>query len=151
MRTSIPHGLDEIYTTFGDPFARGFEQANIVMFDLPYPLLYAGRMVMRSRAHRLAVENFIFAFERIRAAGLESEVQNYSGIYAPRPIRGRTNHPSTHSWGIAVDIEAEKYPLGSNSRPHEGVLKAFKQAGFFWGGDFKSRKDPMHFQLCTGY
>lgn len=151
MRSKPPHGLDEIIATYGDPFQRGFEAENIVMFDLPYPLRYAGRLVTRARAHRKAVENFVFAFENVRSAGLEAEATNYAGIYAPRTIRGSSKFPSTHTWGIAIDLEAERYPLGSPLRMPDAIIDAFRKAGFFYGGDFKSRKDPMHFQLATGY
>ena len=78
-------------------------------------------------------------------------MKNYGGIYAARSIRGQSSHPSTHSWGIAIDLEPEKYPLGSTSRFPDTVVKIFQDAGFFYGGDFKARKDPMHFQFCKGY
>ena len=26
------------------------------------------------------------------------------------------------------------------------AVRAFKQCGFLWGGDFTRRKDPMHFE-----
>jgi hypothetical protein len=33
----------------------------------------------------------------------------------------------------------------------EWVVKAFKDEGWTWGGDFKSRKDLQHFQAASGY
>ena len=151
MLTQIPVGLDEIIDTFGNLDDLQFEAKNVVLFNLPYPLLYEGTPVTRARCHRLVVENFEKAFEDIKAAGLENQVKNYSGIYARRSIRGAGSHPSTHSWGIAIDLEAEKYPLGSSSRFPDEVVRIFQEVGFFYGGDFRSRKDPMHFQLCKGY
>jgi len=65
-------------------------------------------------------------------------------------VRGGS-HPSTHSWGIAIDLEPDRYPLGCKERFPEEVVKVFRNHGFFYGGDFKDRKDPMHFQLVTGY
>lgn len=38
------------------------------------------------------------------------------------------------------------FPLGSKKRINQGVIDAFEKYGFFYGGDFVSRKDPMHFQ-----
>src|SRR5262249_23600906 len=110
-----------------------------------------GAPVTRARCHKLAVDNFRKAFEDIRVAGLENQAKNYSGIYARRSIRGSESHPSTHSWGIAIDLEAEQYPLGRSRRLANEVVRIFREAGFFYGGDFLSRKDPMHFQLCKGY
>lgn len=151
MLTQIPVGLDEIIYTFGNLDEVQFETNNIVMFSLPYPLMYEGTQVTRARCHKLVVENFQSVFEAIMAARLDEEVKNYSGIYARRSIRGAGSHPSTHSWGIAIDLEAEKYPLGSTQRFPDEVVQIFQNAGFFYGGDFMSRKDPMHFQLCKGY
>ncbi len=151
MLTQIPVGLDEINHIFGNLDDVQFEANNIVLFSLPYPLIYEETSVKRARCHRLVVENFQTAFEALRASDLENEVKNYSGIYARRAIRGAGSHPSTHSWGIAIDLESVKYPLGSTQRFPEEVIKIFQNAGFFYGGDFISRKDPMHFQLCKGY
>jgi hypothetical protein len=151
MLTSTPAGLDELIATFGNLDTPDFESTYIEPFLLPYPLFYSGTKVTRARCHHLIVENFQQAFEAIQSAGLRDQVKNYSGIYAARPIRGQTAHPSTHSWGIAIDLEADKYPLGSTQRFPDSIVKIFQDAGFFYGGDFISRKDPMHFQFCTKY
>lgn len=151
MLTHTPVGLDEIIATFGSLDTPRFESRYIEPFTLPYPLFYEGVKVTRARCHHLIIENFQQAFEAIKVAGLQDQAQNYSGIYNPRAIRGQTAHPSTHSWGIAIDLEAEKYPLGSTRRFPDGIVKIFQDAGFFYGGDFQSRKDPMHFQFCKGY
>ncbi len=29
------------------------------------------------------------------------------------------------------------------------VIDAFKKQGFRWGGDYKGRKDPMHFEAVS--
>ena len=151
MLTHTPVGLDEIIDTFGSLDTPRFESRYVEPFTLPYPLFYEGVKVTRARCHHLITENFQQVFEAIKAAGLQDQVQNYSGIYNARAIRGQTAHPSTHSWGIAIDLEAAKYLLGSPRRFPQEIVKIFQDAGFFYGGDFRSRKDPMHFQLCKGY
>lgn len=151
MLTKIPHGLGEIQRTFGSPAAPKFEQQNLVFFDLPYPLYYDGAKIVRARCHKLAVENFVRAFENVKAAGMAEQFTEFNGIYARRPIRGQVNHLSTHAWGIAVDMCASKYPLGSSARMPDAIVNSFRDAGFFYGADFNGRRDPMHFQLATGY
>ena len=148
--TRAPHGAAEIVAAFGSLDTPDFEAKYIVPFRLPYPLLYAGRRVVRARCHRAIVGNFVAAFEAIKAAGLKDHARNYSGIYAKRNQRGGLK-PSTHSWGIAIDLEAEKFPLRSTKRQHPGVIEAFAKARFHYGGDFAERPDPMHFQFATGY
>jgi hypothetical protein len=66
--------------------------------------------------------------------------------YANRPIRGR-NTPSNHSWGLAVDINAQDFPLGSTKRLPQWIVDLWKAHGFDYGGDWSSRKDPMHFEF----
>lgn len=151
MLNHTPVGLDEIIHTFGAVDDPEFESKYILPFILPYPLFYEGTKVAKARCHKLIVDNFLKAFEDIKGAGLQDQVKNYSGIFARRSIRGFGSHPSTHSWGIAIDLEADKYPLGSSQRFPNPVVDIFRAAGFFYGGDFQSRKDPMHFQFCEKY
>ena len=151
MLSNTPAGLDEIIATFGSLDMPDFESLHIETFTFPYPLFYQGSKATRGRCHHLLVENFQKALADILAAGLQDQVRNYGGIYNTRPIRGQASHPSTHSWGIAIDLEPESYPLGSTKRFPDPIVHIFQNAGFFYGGDFVSRKDPMHFQFCTGY
>jgi hypothetical protein len=150
MLTQTPNGLAEMRQVFGNENTQNFEAQFIKIFDLPYPLLYAGQEVAHARCHYLIIENFQQAFQQIMEKGLMDEVKNYGGIYQVRAKRGQKKL-STHAWGIAIDLEPEKYPLSSKGRFPDEVVQAFKDSGFFYGGDFKSRLDPMHFQFCSGY
>lgn len=150
MLTKTPVGLDEIVQTFGDSSDPGFEAKNLKLFDLPYPLIFEGQTVKHARCHKLLVDNFLQVFREIQAAGFESQVKNFGGIFNKRPQKGGTK-PSTHSWGIAIDLETKKFPLGSSDRFPDEVVAIFKKAGFLYGGDFVSRKDPMHFQFAEKF
>jgi hypothetical protein len=151
MLKATPIGRDEIVKVFGSLDDPKFEARNIVSFALPYPLKYEGKPVTKTRCHRLLVDNFVYAFEEIHKAGLAGQFLEFNGIYARRPIRGQASHPSCHSWGIAIDMLASRYPLGSKKRMPESIVNIWRAAGFFYGGDFLSRKDPMHFQFATHY
>ena len=151
MLTQIPHGLDEIIHLYGSLDDSQFESKHLTRFDLPYQLKYEGKPVTTALCHMLAVENFIKAFKNIEAAGLANQFVEYNGIYARRAIRGQNAHASLHSWGVAIDMGASTHPLGKMVPWPQGIVEAFADAGFFWGGNFKSRKDCMHFQLATGY
>jgi hypothetical protein len=150
MVFKTPHGLQGIIEIFGSLDDPHFEQKNIILFDLPYPLFYGTTKILHARAHHHAAPVFVAVFQELLASGLASTVQHYSGIYAKRNIRG-ASHPSTHSWGIAIDLEAELYQLGSTKRFPAPVVEVFTKHGFVYGGDFQGRKDPMHFQLASGY
>ncbi|MCH7667834.1 MAG: M15 family metallopeptidase [Acidobacteria bacterium] len=68
--------------------------------------------------------------------------------FTPRTIAGRTRI-SFHTFGNAMDINSTTNPYRA-----DGVLvtdmptwfvQAWQDAGFCWGGDWQSVKDPMHF------
>lgn len=150
MLVKTPSGYKEIVKVFGDCKDPKFEAKYIKLFPLPYPLFYDGNEIRRARCHHLLIDNFTAVFLEIAGLGLQSFVQNYAGIYNNRPVRGGRK-PSTHSWGIAIDLEPSKYPLGSANRFPKQIVDVFIKYGFFYGGYFSGRKDPMHFQFCKGY
>jgi len=70
--------------------------------------------------------------------------------FANRAIRGSST-PSNHSWGLAVDLDAPLNPMTSDPRASHtigsyasGVAARY---GFRWGGDYRGRKDFMHFEF----
>jgi hypothetical protein len=84
-----------------------------------------------------------------------------------RPITGTTDRYSIHSYGKAIDINPVENPYvrGDTVLPPAGgeyvdredvrpgmilkndaVVKAFKNRGFMWGGDWKSLKDYQHLE-----
>ena len=69
------------------------------------------------------------------------------GGYNPRDVRGKPGVPSVHSWGGALDINAAENPMGSSleTNMRADIVAKAKELGLGWGGDWKSRKDPMHF------
>ena len=108
-------------------------------------------MVRRSRCHRLMAPIFVEALADLKREGLADRASHYAGIYALRLIRGtKSGRVSTHSWGIAIDLNPHENKLGTFGRMHPGVIAVMAHHGFLWGGYFK-RRDPMHFQYATGY
>lgn len=69
--------------------------------------------------------------------------------YADRNIAG-TNTKSQHSHGYAVDINPSRNPMGSKlvTDMPDWFVQAFIDNGFGWGGNWKSKKDAMHFSLA---
>jgi hypothetical protein len=72
--------------------------------------------------------------------------------YCYREIRGSSTNLSNHSSGTAIDLNSTKHPLGKvGTFPNEKVpmIRALaKKYGCIWGGDFRSRKDEMHFEIA---
>jgi hypothetical protein len=147
-----PHGLEEVIAAFGDarkiaPFA--FEATYIVRVPLPESLPFEDTRVTRITSHRLIANKISDALTAVHGAGLWHALGSYSGGYANRPQRG-SSKLSTHAFGCAWDFGAELYPLGSDARMPDALVKIFTSLGFFYGGDFAGRRDPMHVQLASG-
>ena len=72
--------------------------------------------------------------------------------FAYRMVRGTTDKLSNHSSGTAIDLNATKHPLGkAGTFPLAKVpmIQALaKKYGLVWGGDYRGRKDEMHFEIA---
>lgn len=72
--------------------------------------------------------------------------------YCYREIRNSQTVLSNHSSGTAIDLNATKHPLGkAGTFPLEKIpmIQALaKKYGLRWGGDYRGRKDEMHFEIA---
>lgn len=70
------------------------------------------------------------------------------GGYANRNIAG-TNRPSHHSHGAAIDINPDTNPMSHKYITDMPDIitkdRIYKKWGLGWGGDWKGKKDTMHF------
>ena len=71
--------------------------------------------------------------------------------YAYRDVRGVPGKLSNHASGSAIDLNSSRHKLGQ-----VGTFEAAKvpmlralahKYGLTWGGDYKNRKDEMHFEI----
>ena len=74
--------------------------------------------------------------------------------YAFRSIRGQSSGYSNHASATAVDINATQHPLGASgtfSRKQTDKIRAMLRNRYLnkvrWGGDYRGRKDEMHFEI----
>lgn len=89
------------------------------------------------------------ALKEIEAAGLQHEIETFDGCYVERKVRG-SNKISLHSWAMATDWNAAKEKLGQNDTHFTPAFIAIMVKYVYWGGNYKGRKDPMHFSLYNG-
>lgn len=73
---------------------------------------------------------------------------DYAGCYNPRKIAG-SNNWSNHSWACAIDLSPATNGFNMKTTLSSVVIDAFKHQGARWGGDYKGRKDPMHFEFVS--
>jgi hypothetical protein len=70
-----------------------------------------------------------------------------AGTYNKRVIAGTTRW-SNHAFGAAIDINAAENGFNVVGNIPRAMIAAFKAQGARWGGDYKGRTDPMHFEFC---
>ena len=131
--------------------------ANMVLVVPPWPMTYAGRPIRGVQIHRKCADSLKAVFDDIaRQVGhdwskLPPGAVKFSGSYNFRPIRG-SSRASCHAFGAAIDLDADANEMnthGGKGTMSSIVIGAFKREGWYWGGDFHSRQDPMHFQAAN--
>lgn len=158
-----PHGFQAVRDVFGDilRYLRDdgsidprWEAERMVRAELPFAIPLAwdtSKKVRAIRCHKLIAPLLETVFRQIADAELERSIKTYGGGYVFRPKRGAVK-PSTHSWGIAIDLNPNTNAMGSNGDMDPQLVDLFERHGFVWGGRWAGRnKDPMHFQYCSGY
>lgn len=71
--------------------------------------------------------------------------------YAYRDIRGASTL-SNHASGTAIDLNALQHPLGAENtftdEQARTIRRLCRKYGLKWGGDYRNRKDEMHFEIA---
>lgn len=158
-----PHGLENIITTFGNIWEHisadgtlrpSWEANHFGRVKLPFaiPLSWKPELNVRNLyCHKKLKKAFLTVFTEVENKGLRNMIKTFGGCFSYRSKR-IGEKLSTHSWGIAIDINPESNRMGERGDLDPRVVEIFKRYGFSWGGEWSgSIKDPMHFQYCTGY
>lgn len=154
----------ECDTFYGNPRSKdgtsaslSWQRDNLVRVVPPFEVRYAGHPIKGITIHKKCFASL----ERVLNAAWiacgkdqhkidESGLSTFSGSFNFRLMRGR-NVLSMHSYGCAIDFDAERNDLGSHQpsfAKYPWVIKAFEDEGWVWGGRWPSRPDGMHFQAA---
>lgn len=107
---------------------------------------------IRVRMLQPAIDSLARIFERVRAMDPELHDRiGTAGSLCVRQIRGSRGRASSHSFGLAVDINIDGVldKLG-DGRTQLGLLLVadlFRQEGWIWGAAWR-REDSMHFEVA---
>lgn len=99
-------------------------------------------------------------------ADLLRYIPTYDGLWVPRFKRQKGSESeraekckslpaselSNHSWGVAFDIGARKYPQGKKlpaGDPWWDLIQIADAFGWYNGAGYSRLPDPMHFELAT--
>lgn len=134
---------------------------NQTMLELPYKMKLAWdtkTSVGRISCHEKVADSLYRVFENVKKEYKASEIKQhgfdlFGGCLNVRKIRGG-NRWSTHSWGIAIDIDPVRNGLRTPwnraylGRPEcEAFVDSFAAEGWYSLGREKNY-DAMHFQAC---
>jgi hypothetical protein len=148
----------QITKKYGTPNETG--KGYLVKITLPYPMRLAwdtDTKVKIMMCHSLVADNFIAVFnELLKEYGYEKIVELgidlFGGCFNYRKMRGGSAW-STHSWGIAIDLDPARNTLKETSktarfaRPeYKKMIDIFYKHGFESLGREKNY-DWMHFQI----
>jgi len=148
----------QIMAKYGKPTVTGADY--LVTIQLPYPMRIAWDLdteVYKMRCHKLVADNFLAVFnELMRVYGYEKikelGIDLFGGCFNYRKMRGGSDW-STHSWGIAIDLDPARNLLKETSktarfaRPeYKDMIDIFYKHGFESLGREKNY-DWMHFQI----
>lgn len=71
--------------------------------------------------------------------------------YCFRQVRGATDMLSNHASASAIDLNANKHPLGAKDtfkpKQVDALLELCDKYKLRWGGLYRNRKDEMHFEI----
>jgi hypothetical protein len=140
-----------------------WESSNLVRFEAPYPLALAWDptvRVRRVRCHKLVAQsletilkNILSHYGNDPVEVRRARMDLYGGCFNFRRISG-SGRLSTHAWGVGIDIDPDRNPLGQAHNEALGmmplaVVMLFEAEGWRWGGHFVTRPDCMHFQATA--
>jgi hypothetical protein len=132
---------------FGEPNVQ-MEYKHMVVLQVP-GILQEKMKCLPSRIYcnRALKAPLLRALTNLVNEGVYTELKSWGGCFNVRKMRGG-NSMSLHSWGIAIDVNADTNALGAEPTLSPCFVDCFTREGFEWGGTWK-RKDGMHFQLAS--
>lgn len=158
-------GSERLYLKHGWPGKSTFIKNYLTVWNVPEKYLTLGTP-KRIYCNKNLIPSLIGAFENLLTAGLK--IPKWDGCYNFRPIRGyekrfdflvsngrydeAAKYLSTHSYGMAIDIDAANNGLGftyeqliaKGKKPLSNeFIKCFTDSGWTAGANFR-RSDRMH-------
>ena len=139
----------------GTPKSAAQMQQYLVTITVPIVSSKGAESTMTLRVHKKLANEYIAIFKEMKAIGFPVRASD-TAAYVWRTMATNGSKISYHSYGSVVDLNWNSNPLvyhgtgayRPGSDPYsvtQQVVNIWKKHGFYWGGDWKSYKDYMHF------
>jgi hypothetical protein len=158
-----PVGLGGVISLYGDPLQflgkdgkpLSYWQLNMVHVPLPSPLPLGWSLAQHATVATVhhSIEDIVRrTFAELERSKAWSRLRTFDGGYEFRAKRTDSSKLSLHSYGAALDFDANTNKQGRLGDMHPDVVACFEANGWTWGGRFHPPQiDPMHFQYASGY
>lgn len=141
---------------YGDFHGKNWGSENLVRVIPPFKMYYEKNLmksgILVHKKIKPALEAvFAEVWEKCgkdQAKTDKTGITDFGGCFNIRQIAG-SNSYSNHSWACAIDLSPGMNGFNMKSTLSSSVVNAFKRQGALWGGDYKGRKDPMHFEFVS--
>jgi hypothetical protein len=144
---------------YGDFQAKGWQDKNLIHLSTPFMMYYEKQpMVHGILVHKLIAPALTLAFNEIwskcnysTAEVAKIGASDWGGCFNIRRIAGGNNW-SNHSWACAIDLWPERNGFNASNpgfTEDSIVVKALKNQGALWGGNYQNRKDNMHMEFVS--
>lgn len=140
---------------YGDFGRKDWQAKYLTRIATPFQMYYAKHPIASLLVNRKCATAMLAAFVEIydRCGHDQAKVDatgasDFGGCFNIRRIASSSNW-SNHSWACAIDLSPGTNGFNMKGTLAGVVIAAFKAQGFRWGGDYKGRKDPMHFEAVS--
>lgn len=139
----------ELEKKFGNPLKSRtkFEKNWMELWDIPEEINKAiPALPNKVYINYLLIAPLESTLRELIALGHHKEIKTWDGCYNVRLKRGGTTL-STHSYGIAIDMNATWNPFRGKVTWSKGFLDVWRKNDWICGADWSTAsKDGMHFQ-----
>jgi hypothetical protein len=136
-----------LYTRYDDPRAPGWEHKWLMNWHVQQRHPWFPEEEIRIHKHFWPMLDEAFA--ELEQHGLHSEIKTFHGGHKLGHIH---NSPvlSVHSWGAAIDLNADDNPIGTMGKWSEAFINTMTKHGIYCGQNWTGSKEPMHFSMVNG-
>lgn len=157
-RLAWPHDDTAAKNAFyGDFHAPSWQQNFLTRITPPFQMCYAKNPIPSIMVNRMCAPALMSVFNDVWNACDHDQkkldatgISDFGGCFNIRPIAGAPGSWSNHSWACAIDLSPSSNGFNvQKTTLHAVVVSTFKAHGALWGGDYRGRKDPMHFEFVS--